>query len=119
LVRRLPIGAEVRDGGVHFRVSAPRARLIEAVFDAGRADAPLEAEADGYHSGFVPGIGELNEKGGKIVGDTLLILLNAYHEAIPFNPSDPEGRPAPGTTARYRVGGGSGDGSRAGGDALI
>ena len=29
-------------------------------------------------------IGELDEKGGKIVGDTLLILLNAHHEAIPF-----------------------------------
>jgi glycogen operon protein len=29
-------------------------------------------------------LGELDEKGDKIVGDTLLILLNAHHEAIPF-----------------------------------
>jgi len=29
-------------------------------------------------------IGELNERGERIVGDTLLILLNGHHEAIPF-----------------------------------
>jgi len=29
-------------------------------------------------------IGELNERGERIVGDTLLILLNAHHEPIPF-----------------------------------
>src|SRR5207247_38316 len=29
-------------------------------------------------------IGETNEKGERIVGDTLLVLLNAHHEAIPF-----------------------------------
>jgi glycogen operon protein len=29
-------------------------------------------------------IGELNERGEHIVGDTLLILLNAHHEPVPF-----------------------------------
>jgi glycogen operon protein len=29
-------------------------------------------------------IGELNESGERIVGDSLVILLNAHHEAIPF-----------------------------------
>jgi glycogen operon protein len=29
-------------------------------------------------------IGELNEEGEPVVGDTLLILLNAHHETIPF-----------------------------------
>jgi len=29
-------------------------------------------------------IEELDDRGNRIVGDTLLILLNAYHEAIPF-----------------------------------
>src|SRR5436189_290590 len=56
LVRDLPIGAEPRDGGVHVRVWAPRARLVEAVVD-GAGDVALEAEADGYHSGFIAGIG--------------------------------------------------------------
>jgi glycogen operon protein len=38
-------------------------------------------------------IGELNERGGRIVGDTLLILLNAHHEPIPFTlPLPKEGR---------------------------
>jgi isoamylase len=29
-------------------------------------------------------IGDLNERGEPLVGDTLLLLLNAHHEAIPF-----------------------------------
>jgi glycogen operon protein len=29
-------------------------------------------------------IGEVNESGERVVGDTLLVLLNAHHEAIPF-----------------------------------
>jgi glycogen operon protein len=48
---------------------------------------------DGWNAGFVRClgvrmagnlIGELNEEGEPIVGDTLLILLNAHHETIPF-----------------------------------
>jgi isoamylase len=29
-------------------------------------------------------IGELNERGERVLGDTLLILLNGHHESIPF-----------------------------------
>jgi glycogen operon protein len=29
-------------------------------------------------------VGEIDDRGEPIVGDTLLILLNAHHEAIPF-----------------------------------
>jgi maltooligosyltrehalose trehalohydrolase len=61
--RRLPIGAEVQpEGGVHFRVWAPKRQRV-AVVVADQADpgvglsprfcVDLEPEADGYFSGFV------------------------------------------------------------------
>jgi maltooligosyltrehalose trehalohydrolase len=55
--RRLPVGAEVQpDGGVHFRVWAPRARRVDVVLEGGPAGAAaLDAEADGYFSGLVSG----------------------------------------------------------------
>ena len=37
-------------------------------------------------------IGEVDERGEDIVGDTILLLLNAHHEAIPFTlPATREG----------------------------
>jgi maltooligosyltrehalose trehalohydrolase len=49
--RRLPIGAEPRpEGGVHFRLWAPRCREI-AVEIEGLAPVPLAAGPDGYFSG--------------------------------------------------------------------
>src|SRR6185436_6038291 len=59
--RRLPIGAEVLpDGGVHFRVWAPRRKSVEVALEGRRrADnvpsefVRLEAEPDGYFSGTV------------------------------------------------------------------
>jgi maltooligosyltrehalose trehalohydrolase len=52
--RRLPVGAEVTGStGVHFRVWAPRAHLVEVVLDRdGRATA-LVPEPGGYHAGQV------------------------------------------------------------------
>jgi maltooligosyltrehalose trehalohydrolase len=51
--RQLPVGAEVQPGGgVHFRAWAPVRRRVEVVTDGGPA-VPLDAEADGYFSGFV------------------------------------------------------------------
>ena len=50
--RRLPIGAEVVPGkGVHFRVWAPRSKSVGVELE-GKVE-PLEAEGDGYFSGFV------------------------------------------------------------------
>jgi maltooligosyltrehalose trehalohydrolase len=53
--RRLPVGAElVPDGGVHFRVWAPRRRRVEVVFEGGvyrEGLALLESEQGGYFSG--------------------------------------------------------------------
>src|SRR5512146_752582 len=60
--RSLPIGAEVQpDGGVHFRVWAPRHRKMEVELEAGPGSrtegrpvrVPLEQEEDGYFSGLV------------------------------------------------------------------
>ncbi len=50
--RRLPVGAEVvgPEGGVHFRVWAPKRRTAEAVIEGGPAVA-LKAEGNGYFSG--------------------------------------------------------------------
>ncbi len=57
--RRLPIGAEVVPGGVHFRVWAPRRRRVTVVLDTDGADVthPLAPEEDGYFAGLVPGAG--------------------------------------------------------------
>src|SRR5215207_8867790 len=60
IVRRLPVGAELQpDGGVHFRIWAPRRRQVEIVLERGsRADAiPLAPEGQGYASAFVPDVG--------------------------------------------------------------
>jgi maltooligosyltrehalose trehalohydrolase len=58
--RRLPVGAEVQEGGrgVHFRVWAPAARRV-AVFleEDGGGERELAAEAGGYFAGLVEGIG--------------------------------------------------------------
>src|SRR3954471_7248663 len=55
--RRLPVGAEVVPGGVHFRVWAPRRKRVEIVLECGTAAGthPLTPEPDGYHSILVPG----------------------------------------------------------------
>ena len=56
--RRLPIGAElVPAGGVHFRVWAPRQRLVEVMILSGPgapATVALSPEEDGYFAGLVP-----------------------------------------------------------------
>lgn len=54
-LRRLPIGAEVSDAGVHFRVWAPKRRRVEVEFD-GRS-VSLGTEPGGYFAGLVEGLG--------------------------------------------------------------
>jgi maltooligosyltrehalose trehalohydrolase len=54
--RRLPVGAEILpEGGVHFRVWAPRRRAVGVVIEGGRGrePIPLAAEGNGYFSGTV------------------------------------------------------------------
>lgn len=58
--RRLPIGAQcVPDGGVEFRVWAPKRKRVEVVFESRGSPSPdveraieLTAEDDGYFSGY-------------------------------------------------------------------
>jgi maltooligosyltrehalose trehalohydrolase len=55
--RRLPVGAEVVPGGVHFRVWAPSCGRVEVVVEAAPGVAfPLDRDAEGYHAGLVPGL---------------------------------------------------------------
>ena len=56
-IRRLPIGAEPQIDGTHFRVWAPRARVVEVEDDRGAATA-LKPDVPGYFSGDAPlGVG--------------------------------------------------------------
>ena len=65
--RRLPVGAELaHDGGVHFRVWAPRRKRVEVVFERGEGQdrasrlppsTVLAAEPNGYFSTLVPDAG--------------------------------------------------------------
>ncbi len=59
VVRRFPIGAEVRPDGTHFRVWAPAPRNIELVLEGDHSGdrVALEKEADGYYSAFASGVG--------------------------------------------------------------
>ena len=51
--RSFPVGAEVSDDGVLFRVWAPVRKRVEVVFDDGD-NVPLHAEDSGYFSGVAP-----------------------------------------------------------------
>src|SRR5688500_18276970 len=53
--RRLPIGAEGVNGGVHFRVWAARRREVEVVFEGGLPRLRLAPEQNGYFSGRADG----------------------------------------------------------------
>lgn len=53
--RRFPVGAELVEGGVSFRVWAPDRQRVHVALD-GR-ECPLAAEQDGYFSGVIEGIG--------------------------------------------------------------
>jgi maltooligosyltrehalose trehalohydrolase len=56
--RRMPVGAEVVEGGVHFRVWAPQSRNVAVQLSSpGKSETktvPLEPESSGYFSGIVP-----------------------------------------------------------------
>ena len=92
--RRLPIGAEVMaDGRVHFRVWAPKCGRVQVVvpppagMNAVAKLFDLEAEKEGYFSGFVP-----NLRPATLYG----LRLDDREELLPdpasrFQPQGPEG----------------------------
>jgi maltooligosyltrehalose trehalohydrolase len=56
--RRLPVGAELQaDGSVHFRVWAPRPRVVRLVIEGTGPRISLHAEGAGYYSALVPNVG--------------------------------------------------------------
>ncbi|MBX9583396.1 MAG: malto-oligosyltrehalose trehalohydrolase, partial [Gemmataceae bacterium] len=88
-VRRPPVGAEVVDGGVEFRVWAPRRRRVEVVLETGRAAGPheLAREPGGYHCGRVA---------RAAAGDRYRYRLDGGDQLLPdptsrFQPDGPHG----------------------------
>lgn len=93
LTRRLPIGAELlSDGTTLFRVWAPGSQTVEVViaehpeanFDS--AVIPLEAEEDGYFSGFAAGLAAGVRYGFRLDGKLALLPDPASR----FQPDGPE-----------------------------
>lgn len=91
LLRRMPVGAEVLpEGGVHFRVWAPRAARVEVVLEGGPgapSSIALDAEEEGYHSGLA---------GHAAAGTLYRFRLDGAEEAHPdpasrFQPEGPHG----------------------------
>ena len=60
LRRRLPVGADIVSGGVHFRVWAPRAARVDVVIEGGAParTVRLDAENNGYFSAMTTGVGD-------------------------------------------------------------
>lgn len=53
--RRLPIGAELSGGGAHFRVWAPKCRVMDVVINGGSSHS-MTCEEDGHFSGLVANV---------------------------------------------------------------
>jgi maltooligosyltrehalose trehalohydrolase len=95
--RRLPVGAEIVAGGVHFRVWAPRASRLDLVlaFDGAEHRIPLDREAGGHFSGSVD-----SARAGSLYrfsvdgGDPLPDPVSRFQPKGPHGPSmvvDPHG----------------------------
>ena len=58
LQRKVPVGAEITDGGAHFRVWAPNSKKVAVQLSSPNGGEtkilPLEPETNGYFSGLVP-----------------------------------------------------------------
>lgn len=71
-----PLGATWDGKGVNFALFSEHATKVElCLFEA------LDVDKETAGGDL---IGDVDEHGEPIVGDTVLLLLNAHHEAIPF-----------------------------------
>jgi maltooligosyltrehalose trehalohydrolase len=85
--RKFPIGAEVTDGGVHFRVWAPRRRRVEVILEPAGQPVALEPEPHGYHAGLAAGVGAGALYRFRLDGDSYL-----YPDPVSrFQPEGPHG----------------------------
>ena len=86
--RRLPVGAEPSpEGGVHFRVWAPRRRRVEVVFEDGGDAVALRPEGGGYFAALA---------GQARAGDDYRFRLDGEQQLYPdpasrFQPEGPHG----------------------------
>src|SRR5262245_52511934 len=93
-LRRLPVGAEVQpDGGVHFRVWAPRCRHVEVVLerDCGSRSESLVAELSSEGQGYFSG-----QPAAARVGQCYRFRLDGGRDSYPdpasrFQPDGPHG----------------------------
>ncbi|HEX8285545.1 MAG TPA: malto-oligosyltrehalose trehalohydrolase [Pyrinomonadaceae bacterium] len=100
LARRLPVGAEVLpEGGVNFRVWAPRRTRVEVIFEGvGVAPHALEPEGDGYFSATVGRAGAGDLYRFRLDGDEYLYPDPASR----FQPEGPHGPSRVVDPARFR-----------------
>ncbi len=87
MFRRLPVGAEVQpQGGVDFRVWAPRRRRVELVTKGGGA-VPLEPASGGYFGCHIPGAGPGTLYGYRLDGEQPVLPDPASR----YQPTGPHG----------------------------
>ncbi len=81
--RRLPVGAEINpNGGVHFRVWAPKSLRVSIALEGQSKHIPLAAEGNGYHSGLV---------GEAAAGTKYKFILESGEFPDPVSRFQPEG----------------------------
>ena len=90
--RRLSMGAEVAGGGVHFRVFAPKRRLVEVVIESGAAPArtlTLTRSDDGFFAGLCDGVRAGSRYRLRLDGDAKLFPdpASRFQPDGPYGPS--------------------------------
>ena len=67
--RWYPVGAQVAEGGTHFRVWAPPRQAVQVVSEGSSQNGhELTKESDGYFTGFVPGVQSGNRYAYRVDG---------------------------------------------------